>query len=407
MRLHPLKDGEMNQGLRTLLEKTKRLSGEYFVAIAFFFGYTVISLLGGLGFEQDTYSHVTLIQEIVGYRIALPFFGREYVWLPGYHYIGAFLYLLSAKTFAPLYVARFIASASSAFTLFISYRWLKILNVSLTWRVISVLLIGLNGYWIAYSTMSMTDTFSISLLIGWLYLLYLYMKNPKPKYLIVASILALVNVSTRYEAWVFMALSTLFLLLARSNKIQEKTKTLRRNLRTAAAFAIPSLVFIGLWLLYCFMGNGDPLYFTHEQTKFLWTNSPFYHNLGQAFPELFNNLLLVSGFLWLFPFLQAWKGNHRRLFASFSLLMFVYLLFLIVQLFNGTNAGFVRYWLPLLPLSSIAFGVTASRTKNKWLMLFCVAIIVVTVLFSIVGFQQVLAGHQDYLNTFGADENRL
>jgi hypothetical protein len=255
--------------------------------------------------------------------------------------------------------------------------------------------------------MSMTDTFSIGLLIGWLYLLYLYLKDPKPKYLMAASILALINVSTRYEAWVFMALSTLILLLARSNKVQEKTQNVLRQLRASVVFAVPSLVFIGLWFLYCFLGNGDPLFFTHEQTKFLWTNSPFYHNLGQAFPELFNNLFLVSGFLWLFPFLEAWKGKHRALFSGFSLMMSVYLLFLIVQLFNGTNAGFVRYWLPLLPLASIAFGVTASRTKNKWLMLFCVVIIVVTVLFSILGLQQVIAGHQEYLSIFGADENRL
>ena len=384
----------------------KRFSGEYVVALMFFSVYMSVSILfGGLGFERDTYSHVTLIQEIVGYRVYLPYFGREYMWLPSFHYLGAFLYLFFAKSLAPVYVARFIISLSSALTLFVVYRWLKDLNVEFSWRVVTVLLIGLNGYWLSYSCQSMTDVFSVSLLTGWLYFLELYLKHSQMKHLFLASTLALMNVMTRYEAWLFMAISTVFLLV-RSKRVLAIPRNLKRNLVSCTIFALPSIAFISFWLAYNFLGKQDPLYFIHILTEFSWSgfNVPYYHDLGKVMLILFGNLLFASGLLWLFPFLEAYKGSYRALFSRFSVLMSTYLLLLIPQLYIGANTGHVRHWLFLFPLSSIGFAAHASHTKNKWLTLFCVMI---TILFSIVGLQQNISMHLEYLKTFGADEQNL
>lgn len=68
--------------------RSERFSGEYLAAIGFLSIYLIIAIFfGGLGFETDTVSHVTLIQETAGVGAALPYFGREYVWLPGFHYL--------------------------------------------------------------------------------------------------------------------------------------------------------------------------------------------------------------------------------------------------------------------------------------------------------------------------------
>jgi hypothetical protein len=333
--------------------RVRQIRGEYLFAAGFFAVYAAFSLMGGLGFERDTYSHVTLMQEIIGYRVYLPFFGREYVWLPGFHYFGAFFSLLSEQLVAPVYVARFISAASSCLVIFIVYRWLRELGVGVLWRIVGVLSVGLNAYWFAYSSMSMTDTFSILLLVGWLYFLDKYLKSGKNKNLALAAVLAFGNVATRYEAWIFMAASTLF-LFAWSNRPLGFVAGLKKKMVSCTVFAVPSAAFIGFWLLYCFVGTGDPLYFTHDPTKFLWGNSLYYHSLGGTIQELLGNLLLVSGVLWIFPFAQAWKGKSRGLFLQFSLLISVYLPFMALQLYSGVNAGFVRYWLPILPLSVTA-----------------------------------------------------
>jgi succinate dehydrogenase hydrophobic anchor subunit len=67
----------------------------------------------------------------------------------------------------------------------------------------------------------------------------------------------------------------------------------------------------------------------------------------------------------------------------------------------------VRYWLPILPLSVTAFAVTAGQTKNKWVLFLCVAVLVVSVVCSVLGMQQILADHASYVQAFGSDESIL
>lgn len=379
---------------------------EFYIGITFFVVYAIISFLGGLGFEQDTYSHVTLTQEIIGYRVSLPFFGREYVWLPFYHYLGASLVLLSGKLVFPVYILRLLSAFCSSFVLILIYRWLRQIGVSPLFRVISVLLIGLNAYWFAYSTMSMTDIFSISLLVGWFYLIDKFLKQHQNKYLAIASVLALMGVSTRFEAWIFMSISTLFIFLW-ANRNADLFIRIKKNIISCLIFSVPAVVFIGFWFLYCYLGKGDPLYFTHDPTKFLWGSSLFYNNISLSLQELVKNLLLVSGIMWIFPFIQVWRGKNKPLFTHFSLLMVLYLVFLVFQLYQGVNAGFVRYWLPFLPLSSIAFGVTASENKSKWFIIFYVIVLASSIAFSVIGINQILSDHSSYIETFGTDEGRL
>ena len=177
----------------------------------------------------------------------------------GFSLSRALIYHIFLGTIPPVYIARFIASVSSALTLFLTYRWLKKLEVSLFWRVTSILLIGLNAYWLAYSTQSMTDTLSIFLLLGWLYFLEMYLQHSQTKHLVIAAFLALGNVMTRYEAWIFMAFSSIFLII-RSNRISEVIEKLKKNLIPFAVFVLPSIIFIGFWLTYEFLGKGDPRY---------------------------------------------------------------------------------------------------------------------------------------------------
>ena len=266
------------------------------------------------------------------------------------------------------------------------------------------MLIGLNGYWLSYSSQSMTDTMSVSLLIGTLYFLNLYLEHSERKHLAFASILALANVMTRYEGWFFMAICTV-LIFARSRRVLQTAKNFLCAIFPCAIFALPSLGFIGFWLFYQFLGKGDPLYFVHILTELLWAGQShlFYHDLGKCVQVLFSNLLLSNGLLWLFPFLEAYAGCHRALFTRFSLLMSAYLLFEIPQLYSGAGGGWVRFYLYLLPLASIGFGVFASHTKNRWLVFLCVMI---TVFFSIVGLQQNIFAHSKYLHTYGADFGR-
>ena len=50
----------------------------------------------------------------------------------------------------------------------------------------------------------------------------------------------------------------------RQIEFTEEAKNLGKRLEASSVFAIPSIIFIGFWLLYCFLGKGDPLYFRHK-----------------------------------------------------------------------------------------------------------------------------------------------
>jgi hypothetical protein len=280
------------------------------------------------------------------------------------------------------------------------------LNVAQRWRLVVLLLLGLNSYWLAYSTMSMTDTFSIFLLIGWLYFIEKFFASQNKWNLVVASFLALANVSARYEAWVFLSISGLFLLFRSSSKVIN-FDAIRDKVSRSFSFIAPSTIFIIGWLIYCYVGKGDPLFFSHDPSKFLWSSSLYFHDLVSSASRLISCLLLTCGLLWIFPFYEFFKGNYRALFMQFSYAIFVYLAFTLFQLWSGVNAGFVRYWLPLLPISAIAFGVTINTLKTRWARIICLIVIFIATVYFFIGMQEIVTSHYAYNQTFGSDEIRL
>jgi hypothetical protein len=396
-------ENQPDSSIGSFSKKTEDFPFELILIFSLFLIYLGISILGGLGFEQDNYSHVTLSQEIVGYnKIYLPFFGREYVWLPFYHYVGAFSILITGGLIPPVHTLRFVSAVSSSITLFILYKWLKQRKVSQHWRIVSILLVGLNGYWLAYSTMSMTDTFSVFLLVGWFYLTERYTTSRKTTHLIFASLFALMSVATRYEAWVFVAISGVLLFFTKSKSAN--FWNLKRRLSNAALFLFPSSLFVCSWLLYCFIGKGDFLYFSHDPTKFLWSSSLYFHNIELAAQRLFTCLFLTCGLFWLIPFYELFVNKDRDLFLKICIFTMVYLLFTLYQLWSGVNAGFARYWLPLLPFSAIGFGISnnSKKTWHSWVA--CSLLIGLAVACSIFALKQIAYDHQIYIQTFGSIE---
>jgi 4-amino-4-deoxy-L-arabinose transferase-like glycosyltransferase len=241
-----------------------------------------------------------------------------------------------------------------------------------------------SGYLVAYSSQGMTDVFSAMLLLGSVYCLFLWLESHSSRYLAVASLLTLLNVMTRYEAWLFLAITLLYAFY-----LFVRMKTSLRRLAEIIAYAIPSALFILVWLYYNELVSGSYFGFANWITQSVSQNPPtFVHNPVLTLANLAEVLLLSNGLFWLA------LADVRHIEAitpvvKFATILFaVYTVFFIYSTYLGFSNGWVRLYLYFVPFSVVSF-----MSKNYKRDVFYL-ILGISVVLGVIGFSENVVLHQ-------------
>jgi hypothetical protein len=228
------------------------------------------------------------------------------------------------------------------------------------------------------------------------YYFVLWLKDDKPTNLILLAAATFLGTLTRYDGWaLFMGI---FALVPFISLIKYRKR--HRVEANVIVFTLLGCLGIGLWLLWCQLIFGDPLYFQRsvysaqsQQQGFIASNTLYtYHNVGESI-RFFIGLALASVGPGIFAlsliglFVFVW----RRRFSLDLLVALVFLIpfgFYIFSLFAGQIViylpGYVpadspkqffntRYGMAVIPTIALFLGVYAaelSSTGSKWLKRF-------------------------------------
>jgi hypothetical protein len=230
----------------------------------------------------------------------------------------------------------------------------------------------------------MTDVFSTMLLFGSIYLLFLYFESNSSRYLVAASTLTLLNVMTRYEAWLFLAVTLLYALYSFADK-----KISGRTLANVVIFAIPSALFISVWLYYNELVSGSFLGFASWIAQNVSSDPPaFAHSPVLTFANLGEVLFLSNGVLWLALVDVRRRGRIAPMLKFSTMLFAVYTAYFLYSTYVGFSDGWVRFYLYFVPFSVLAFMSKDYGKKTFYLILG------ISVVLGVVGFAQNVVLHQ-------------
>jgi hypothetical protein len=310
-------------------------------------------------------------------------FGQGYyVWLPLWQFLLAAIYLLTRINTTLVGIA--VSAASLGFISLITVSALKRAGFDGRRQVLGVALLLTSGYLVAYASQGMTDVFSTMLLFGTIYYLFLYLESHSPRCLAVASLLTLLNVMTRYEAWLFLAITLVYALYSFAGK-----KMSRRTMVNIAIYAIPSALFICTWLYYNELVSGSFFGFASWIARNASTSPPaFAHNPVLTLANLAEVLLLSNGLLWLALVDIRRRGAIPPMVKFAAIPFAAYSAYFLYSTYIGFSDGWVRFYLYFAPFSVLAFVSKDYRNETFYLILG------ISVILGIVGFAQNAILHQ-------------
>ena len=310
-------------------------------------------------------------------------FGQGYyVWLPLWQLLLAGIYLLTRVNTTLIGIV--VSATSLGLISLITVSALKKAGFDKRRQALGAGLLLTSGYLVAYSSQGMTDVFSAMLLLGSVYCLFLWLESHSSRYLAVASLLTLLNVMTRYEAWLFLAITLLYAFY-----LFVRMKTSLRRLAEIIAYAIPSALFILVWLYYNELVSGSYFGFANWITQSVSQNPPtFVHNPVLTLANLAEVLLLSNGLFWL----ALADVRHREAITpvvKFATILFaVYTVFFLYSTYLGFSNGWVRLYLYFVPFSVVSF-----MSKNYKRDVFYL-ILGISVVLGVIGFSENVVLHQ-------------
>ncbi len=304
-------------------------------------------------------------------------FGQGYyVWLPLWQFLLAGIYLLTGINPTQ---GGIIVSAVSAGLIGLMVSWiLKARGFARNKQLLGALLLLTSGYFVAYASQGMTDVFSGMLFLGSIYCFYVFVESRSTKHLAIASVLTLLNVTTRYEAWLFLLVTigyAGFLFLRRTLDWKGMIRVL--------IYAAPSVFFVFLWLYYNLLVSGSYLGFAVWIAQNVMNSPPpVYHNSLATFTNYASALLLSNGLLWV-PLVDYRGTTDAVSFQRFGSALFaVYSAYFLYSTYAGLSDGWVRFMLYFLPLSAV--GLLSRGYRREYVYL----IVGLSIALGVVGFLQ-------------------
>jgi hypothetical protein len=245
-----------------------------------------------------------------------------------------------------------------------------------------------SGYLVAYASQGMTDAFSTMLLFGAVYCLFIYIESQSSRFLVAASILTLLNVLTRYEAWLFLAVTMLYAFTMFVLK-----KLGGRTMLNMVMYAIPSALFICIWLYYNELVSGSFFGFAAWISQSVSSSPPvFAHNPALTFVNFAEAVLLSSGLFW-FALIDVRRRRTIAPMIKFAAILFaMYSVFLFYSMYVGFSNGWVRLFLYFVPFSVVAFVSKSYRDEMLYL------VVGISIALGMIGFAQNVIMHQAFLS---------
>mgnify|MGYP001076496641 CR=1 FL=1 len=321
----------------------------------------------------------------------------HYVWLPFWQLLIAFLYgFFHVNTILIGEVVSALCAGGTAVYLFVFLREFKLDEFHSALGSMSLLTLG---FYVAYASQAMTESFSVFLFFACLYHLHRYFDNGALKNLAAASLTTLVNVATRYEAWLFVGLSAGFMLffLPFSPKLRSRPVTVVHVI----LFLAPSVAFICLWLQYNVIMAAAPFAFrdwilVHNGHK----DFIFYRDVGYTLITAVGNLFLALGVIWtstleeLRQLRSQARGVRENVLLLFALLFLAYIMYYCYSIFTGFNSVYrPRHFLYFAPLSIIAFMLRKLDKPTLYVLL------AFQIVLGVVAFALNIQAHTLYIET--------
>jgi cellulose synthase/poly-beta-1,6-N-acetylglucosamine synthase-like glycosyltransferase len=302
---------------------------------------------GQLLLYGDSYSHLLIARRIIDstqpglaqvggvwlplpHLLMLPFIWNNYLWQSGL--AGSFVSM-------PCYVV-------SAIYLFLAARRLTHNSCA---SFVGVMLFVLNPNILYLQATPMSELVLIVTLAMAFYYFLAWAQDDRPFQLVLAAVAIFLATLARYDAWLlFIILLALVPVIGRIKR--HSWSQIQANL---IIFALPGGLGIALWMLWCAMIFGDPLYWQHgpfsaqaQQAVFIHAHALYtYHNFGQSLHDyLVASLDTIGPALLIAMALAILVLLQWRRFAPEALVSLAFLApfaFYVVSLYSGQAALFL------------------------------------------------------------------
>lgn len=248
------------------------------------------------------------------------------------------LYLMAMTTYIfndPIVSTRLVSLILGTIIIFPYYYLVKLLFDKKI-ATISTLVLAFTSIYIQYSTYSMSEVPLTFFLVVSLYFFFRFKKGEKKLTdLILSAIFIDLASMTRYEAWLFIPLLTIFILDIKNIKDISLKNILKNDIRYIFIFLIISSIFPIFWMIGNYNSYGDPLYGQTWSDKWIkintvlnpdsqWLNPPFYKKLTAWPGSILYVLNIVSIFAGIGLLISLWRRKNLEFLSIFLILMGIF-----------------------------------------------------------------------------------
>lgn len=332
------------------------------------------------------------------------------VWLPLYHVL-MLPFVQSEFLWRSGLAGAIVSSGAYIMAVFFLFKLLRLFTNSKIILAFGVVIFALNPNLLYLQSVPLDEMMAVSMAVISLYYIFSWSKTKYVPHFIIAAFFAFLGSLVRYELW-FLVFAQIIFVLVTSLEDTALGNKLKKSEGYVITFATLALFGISLWLLYNFLGWGDPLYFLHHPGGHIDQQKHFnalgllttQHNLLLSIQVLLSNilenigpaLLLVSGLSLVFLLLKRSPIKNK----IYYLTSLAPLGFLLLSLYLGITVLFtkifpqpftgqvfnVRYGIialvPAVIISCAAFSSLKNVWKLKWIVyLFMLGIVVTDVVY--------------------------
>jgi hypothetical protein len=300
--------------------------------------------------DTDAYAHFIIARDIVRnpHNLSL-----HWVWLPLFHYIGAFFVYIGAE----MQAIRFLNMIVWAIIPFLIYFYTRAKNPETDIPVISALICAVFPLGILMGTTAQPEPlFAISI-----FLFIIFFDRKK---FLLSSLFLSVACMLRYEAWAVLGLISLYMIY---KILRERTIKIERNyLRVYTVILLPVMLIL-IWTVLRYESDGRWFAFLHGTMKFANDALGETNSVQGGFIKVINDIFfypfwvpfLFTGivvFAVPFGFKEFLRENRILFLSGLGILLFITLSWVF-----KSNLGLNRHFTSLIPVYSImiAYGINS------------------------------------------------
>lgn len=230
---------------------------------------------------------------------------------------------------------------------------------------VSVLFLAINPSIIFYSIRLLPGVPTIFLITSFLYFFYKWSKNRNPTDFFISSIFLIIAVFVKLHGIIFLAISTLYILLTLN------FRNFKKNIFYLLIFISALLLFSTVWNLHGDLYSMLQSFFSRITSEvsndIIWVGYKMYITFFS--PDIYSMPFVVLFFLGIAAFLK--EPFHKKFFLLIPVIVYV----MFISFSRGDFGMAVRNFLVVVPLMSItaAYGTVKNEKSYRsvfWILLF-------------------------------------